>query len=119
MSVTGRELNAREPHAFAGHRPVGRVEVFVFTKGRFHQRGEVLDEHNAAMLLLLQGAEIKPCIELEKCGNDRQGEERGKPCDAHRRLTLCSPCSRGCGSEREGVLDADFALTLFARQDIL
>src|SRR2546423_366147 len=44
-------------HAFAGHRPVGRVEVFVFSKGRFHQRAEGLDEH---MRQLQQGAEIRP-----------------------------------------------------------
>ena len=60
-------------HTFAGHRLVGRVEVFVFTKGRFHQRAEGLDEH------MQQGAEVRPCIELEKVGNHRQGKEGGEP----------------------------------------
>jgi hypothetical protein len=63
-------------------------------KGRFHQRAEGLGEH---MLQLQQGAEIRPCIELEKVGSHRQGEKGGEPSDAHQRLTLCSPCSRGCG----------------------
>jgi len=44
---------------------VGRVEGFLFTKGRFYQRAEGLDEH---MLQLQQSAEIRPCIELEKVG---------------------------------------------------
>jgi hypothetical protein len=35
-------------YTFTGHRPVGRVEVFVFAKGRFHQRAEGLDEAHAA-----------------------------------------------------------------------
>jgi hypothetical protein len=45
----------------------------------------------------------------------RQGEERGEPGDAHRRLTLCSPCSRGCG-EREDELDADLTSFLLPRE---
>jgi hypothetical protein len=53
-------------------------------KGRFHQRAEGLDEY---MRQLQQGAEIRPCIELEKVGNDRWGEEGGEPGDAHQRLT--------------------------------
>ena len=31
----------------------------------------------------------------------RQGEEEGQPDDAHRRLTLDSPCSRGAGVKGE------------------
>jgi hypothetical protein len=83
-----------EDMPLAGNRPVGRVEVFVFTEGWFQQRVEGLGEH---MLQLQQGAEIRPCIRLEKAGNHRQGGEGGEPGDAHQRLTLCSPCSRGCG----------------------
>jgi hypothetical protein len=37
ISVAGREYDERGGrHVFAGHQPAGRVEVFVFTKGRFH-----------------------------------------------------------------------------------
>jgi hypothetical protein len=54
-------------HASAGHRLVGRVEVLYSRKGGSReQRG--LDEH---ILQLQQGAEIRPCIELEKVGNHR------------------------------------------------
>jgi hypothetical protein len=38
-------MREKEDMPFAGYRPVGRVEVFVFTKGRFHQRAEGLGEH--------------------------------------------------------------------------
>ena len=59
MSVAGKEYDARGGrYAFAGHRRVGQVEVFVFTKGRFHQRAEGPDEH---ILLLLQGADAAGC----------------------------------------------------------
>ena len=67
MGVIGREYDARGGrHAFAGHQPTGRVEVFVFTKRRFRRRAEGLDEH--MRLQLQQSAEIRPCIELEKVG---------------------------------------------------
>jgi hypothetical protein len=33
-------MREKEDMPFAGYRPVGRVEVFVFTKGRFHQRAD-------------------------------------------------------------------------------
>ena len=67
---------------FAGHRPVGRVEVLVFTKGRFHQRAEGLDEH---MRQVQQSAEIRPCIELEKVG-----ETTGRVRKGVSRVTLTS-----------------------------
>src|SRR2546423_366145 len=39
-----------------------------------------------------------PASKLEKMGEGhRQGEGGGEPGDAHRRLSLCSPCSRRCG----------------------
>jgi hypothetical protein len=60
--------------------------VFVFTKGRFHQRGGGLKEHDSAMLLRLlrlqrlqHGAEIRPCIKLRESEITRQGEEGGEP----------------------------------------
>jgi hypothetical protein len=75
---------------------VGRVEVFVFTEGWFHQRVEGLGEH---MLQLQQGAEIRPCIELEKAGNHRQGGEGGEPGNAHQ----VAGVKGRRGGEREGV----------------
>jgi hypothetical protein len=59
--------------AFAGHRPVGRVEVFVFTKGQFHQRAEGLDEH----MRQLQVPKSGPASKLEKSGKPLAGRGRG------------------------------------------
>src|SRR5271163_4237226 len=108
---------ARGPHAFAGHRPVGQVEVFVFTKGQFHQRAEGLDEY---MGRLQQGTETRPCIKLRKVGNHRQGEEGGEPGDAHQRLTLCSPCSgvKAAWWWVSGKVSSMQILPLFSCQDL-
>jgi hypothetical protein len=50
-----------------------------------------------------------------------QSEERSEPGDAHRRLTLCSPCSRGCDCYGSVVVNRKVSsmqsLPLFKRQD--
>ena len=68
-----------------------------------------------------QGAEIRPCVELEKVGNHRQGEEGGEPGDAQQRLALCSPSSRGCECQGGIVVvsgKVSSILPLFSRQDM-
>jgi hypothetical protein len=74
----------------------GESKFYYSRKGGSTKKGGI-DKYNSAILLLQQGAEIRPYIQFEKSGNHRQGEEGGEPGEAHRRLTLCSPCSRGCG----------------------
>jgi hypothetical protein len=82
-------------HAFTGHRPVGRVEVF-----RIHERAVPPESRGARRSTCGSCSRVPksgPASNLEKVGNHRQGEEGGEPGDTHQRLTLCSPCSRGCG----------------------